>query len=54
MIVKGVVWVKGNTQIIYFHRWRDIVLEEWDREIWCKRLSDDFLTYDDKFGFFLV
>ena len=51
MIVKGVVWVKDNTQILYFHRRRDIVLEEWDREIWCKRLYDSFLTYDDKFVF---
>ena len=53
MIVKGVVWIKDNTQILYFHRRRDIVLEEWNREIWCKRLSGGFLTYDDKFVFFL-
>ena len=37
--------------ILYFHRWRNIVLEEWGREIWCKRLCDGFLSYDYKFCF---
>ena len=43
--------MENNTQILYFYRERDIVLEEWNREIWSKRLSGGLLTYNDKFTF---